>query len=280
MHHGHFGVDLTPGQGSLETTFENEVLWDRFPAHELKGALILSSTVDAGNSVNTAILRPGLLMARFTSGANAGLYTVWSPTGTAGTDQIVGVLRRAIYMKDASGTARNRWTGVIVVGGGILSSSIIVPGNAAAGLSGDDYEYLVRAQMSHRFYLSDGDLNVPLGALRKIVAKTADYTVLDADTGTLFTTTGATGAVNFTLPAAEKVGLHYEFFNTVDQNMTVTAGTADTMVVFNDVAADSVSYSTSSEKIGGGFRVIADGTKWLVFPYLGADSQTITVVTA
>lgn len=279
MHHGYFGVDRTPGQGSLETTFENEVLWDRFPAHELKGALILSSTVDAGNSGQTNILRPGLLMARYNAGANAGQYTVWSPTGTNGTDQIVGVLRHAINMNDASGTARSRWTGVIVVGGGILSSSIIVPGNAAAGIASDAYEYIIRNQMASRFYLSDGDYDVPLGSFRKLIAKTGDYTVLDTDNGTWFTTTGATGAVNFTLPATAKLGLFYRFYNTVDQDLTVTAGTADTMVALNDVAADSVTLSTAAHKVGSGFDVVGDGSKWLVLPILADDGVIVTVAT-
>lgn len=278
-HFGYFGVDRTPGQGSLETTFENEVLWDRFPAHELKGALILSSTVDAGNSGQTNILRPGLLMARYTSGANVNQYTVWSPTGANGTDQIAGVLRHAINMEDASGTARSRWTGVIVVGGGILSSSIIVPGNAAAGIASDTYEHIVRAQMAQKFFLSDGEYQLPLGAYTKIVAKAADYTVLEADSGSFFTTTGATGAVNFTLPATAKLGLHYRFYNTVDQDLTVTAGTADTLVALNDAAADTVTLSTASHKLGSGFDVYGDGSKWLVIPLLADDGVIVTVAT-
>ena len=80
-----------------------------------------------------------------------------------------------------------------------------------------------------------------------VVAKTASYTVTAAESGTLFTTTGATGAVEFTLPS-KAAGLHFWFFNTVDQNMTVTADAVDTIVTFNDAAADSVATSTSSEK--------------------------------
>ena len=93
-----------------------------------------------------------------------------------------------------------------------------------------------------------------------VVAKTADYTVKHSESGTFFTTEGATAAVNFTLPAAAS-GLVYWFFSAEDVNMTVTADTADTMVAMNDVAADSIAFSTTSEKIGGAIMAVSDGSK-------------------
>ena len=110
-----------------------------------------------------------------------------------------------------------------------------------------------------------------------VVAKTGDYTVTAAESGTIFTTTGATGAVTFTLPS-KAAGLHYWFFNTVDQNMTVAPDAVDTMVTFNDAAADSVAVSTSSEKIGGAFHVFCDGTKWCAMNASGG-ANTVTVAT-
>jgi len=64
--------------------------------------------------------------------------------------------------------------------------------------------------------------------------------------------------------------------------MTITSGTADKMTAFNDLTADSIAFSTASEKIGGAVIVIADGTGWLVFPYttgLGLTAQTATIAT-
>lgn len=279
MHQSYFGVDRLPGQQSLQSTFENEVTWSDFPHREFKGAIIDGSTVDAGNSGQTNILRAGLLLGRYTAGSDAGKYTAWDPDGANGIDQIVAVLRRSINMFDNTGTGQDRLTGVLVVGGGVLSSALIVPGNSTRGISGDDYEWIVRHQMANRFYLSDGDFDLPINAYRKVVAKTGDYTVLEADNGTMFTTTGATGAVEFTLPATAKLGLHYRFYNTVDQNLTVTAGTADTMVALNDTAADSVALSTAAHKTGSGFDVIGDGSKWLVIPLLADDGVIVTVAT-
>jgi hypothetical protein len=114
-----------------------------------------------------------------------------------------------------------------------------------------------------------------------MLAKTADYTVTAADSGTIFHTTGATAAVNFTLPAIGTGPFHFLFINGADQNMTVTAATADTAVTYNDLAADSVAFSTASELIGGTIEVWCDGTTLFVLAR-PADGryQTATIATA
>lgn len=114
-----------------------------------------------------------------------------------------------------------------------------------------------------------------------VIAKTGAYSVTAAESGTIFTNTGAGGAVNFTLPS-NVTGLCYYFVATADQNIRVTADTADTMVIFNDAAADYIEYSTASQKIGGGFWVFADGSKWIALPLhydSAAIAQTITTST-
>lgn len=111
-------------------------------------------------------------------------------------------------------------------------------------------------------------------------AKAADYTVLQSDSGTWFTTEGATAAVNFTLPAPtgdDCDGAVYFFYNAEDIDMTVTSGTADLMIAQNDVAADSVAFSTTSLKIGGCVMVVGDGAKWMVAVL--SDGNTVTVGT-
>lgn len=114
-----------------------------------------------------------------------------------------------------------------------------------------------------------------------IEAKTANYSVTAADCGKTFTNRGATGAVNFTLPATAEIeaGWWARFFVVADQNVTVTSATADTMSVFNDATADSIAFSTVAERIGGGIEVVWDGTSWLTFVSLGAETQTPTIAT-
>jgi len=114
----------------------------------------------------------------------------------------------------------------------------------------------------------------------EIKVKTADYTVVAADSGTIFTTTGATAAINFTLPAISDGPFIFYFVNGADQNLTVTAATADTIVTFNDLAADSLAYSTASEKIGGAIMVFSDGTTLFALPFAaGGHLQTVTIAT-
>lgn len=114
----------------------------------------------------------------------------------------------------------------------------------------------------------------------RITAKTASYTVTPDDFGSVLTTRGAGGAITFTLPAASAVnkGEFVLFVNVANQNMIV-AGADEGLVVINDLTADSIAFQTGSEKIGGAFLAISDGSSWCVAP-LATETQTITVVSA
>jgi hypothetical protein len=119
------------------------------------------------------------------------------------------------------------------------------------------------------------------GDFLNVEAKTSSYTVvMPADSGKLLTTTGASGAVTFTLPtpAASIKGAHIYLFNTVDQNMVVGCATNDKIVTLNDAAADSVTFSTSSEKIGAAVHAVCDGSLWLVMDK-SENSITSTIAT-
>lgn len=118
----------------------------------------------------------------------------------------------------------------------------------------------------------------------RVVAKTGTtYTVLEADHGTLFTNEGNGGNINFTLPTTADLptGWFVEFFSVAAGTLTVTAGTADTLVVFNDAAADSIAFSTTSEIIGAHIKAVKLTTDLIgIFVSLGAETQTPTIVTA
>ena len=96
-------------------------------------------------------------------------------------------------------------------------------------------------------------------------AKTANYTIKPRDNGKIFTNRGATGTVVFTLPKitaqAPLKGFNVEFFTVAAQILRVASDPADSMVSTADAAVDSVS---SIAAIGTHFRVICDGTGWLV----------------
>lgn len=117
--------------------------------------------------------------------------------------------------------------------------------------------------------------------LRKISAKTASYQILGSDIGTTFTNRAAGGSVTFTLPpvADLPVGWWCRFFSAVlAQNFVIaTSGSADDITTFNDLTADSVTLSTSSEIAGFGAEYVWDGTGWLAFHMLGSETQTPTI---
>lgn len=159
---------------------------------------------------------------------------------------------------------------VIKVGNGTLSADLWVYGNVAG-------DYILWDASASKLSL-EGSAYQQLDSFRRTVtAKTADYTLTAADSGGVFTTTGAAGAVNFSLPAvATSTGFTYSFVNTVDQNMTITAP-AGTLVALNNASATSIAWSTAGEKIGASCTVICDGSKWLLQNHLVAEAQTVTV---
>lgn len=269
---GAFG---TPGITATVETVENQFWWNRYEDQVWFPAIISGAARDAGNTGYETVLRPGLLLGMITATKK---LVEWSPTATDGSQRIFGILGHAQKMQRL-GANQDRHFGVMVAGV-VKASRILVPGQTSFGLSGQTNEFLARAQMHPRFLFDDAPLGNSFGGWKSVEAKTGNHTVTEAENNTLFTNRGASGAVNFTLPATAKKGLRYGFYGVVDQNIVVTAGTADTIVAFNDATADSVALQTSGDIIGGMFEVIGDGTGWLVMPKTFADGvlvQTITI---
>ena len=101
---------------------------------------------------------------------------------------------------------------------------------------------------------------------QKIVAKTAAYTITAEESGTLFTTRGATAAVAFTLPAVAglPIGTNYDFYGVTNVGFSVASnGSLDNITTMNDLAADSITCTTDSRAIGAAVSVTWDGTRWL-----------------
>ena len=253
-----------PGNGAISESLEAQVFSG--PSNlQLFGTLpIKSSTTDAG-STPTSFLRPGLVMGKKTSD---GLLYVYAPTAVDGTEVAYCILAEGISMLNASAVAEDKM-GHVLLGGIIKASAILNLDNQARR----------QLLLSGRFFIDDDLQSKPafLGLPLREVNKVADYTVVAADNGTLFT--ASTGAVNFTLPAIAQ-GLAFEFLNLVDANMTVTSAEGDNIVCQNDIAADSVAFSTASFKIGGWVQVQANaaGTKWYVKSFAGP-TATVTVAT-
>lgn len=272
-----------PQINTVVETAENTFYFYQHPLNVFQGALLDGAARDGGNTT-TDVLRPGLLLGKVYS---TGKLKEWSPTATDGSQYIFGILDNPGVKMQANGTNKDRFRGTIMVRGQVNPTRLLIGGNASYGISGNANEYLIRAQLDKLGFLLQEDQGANTGLLgtsgfrpfgcTQIAAKTADYTVKAYESGTIFTTTGAGAAVTFTLPATASKGLYYVFYHTVtDQNMTVAAGTASTMVTFNNAAATSVSLDQANKRAGGGFKVVGDGSKWLVFMMTG-ETQTVTV---
>lgn len=267
----------TPGMGAVAEIVEapTGMKWGKPHPLQWLPARISGAARDAGNTGYTTVLRPGLLLGTI---AATGLMKQWDPTAIDGSHKISGVLPFALPVTQ-SGTDTERFISV-VAGGSIVERGLAIASSTSWGIDGHAEEYNIRSQMTPGFVFDDDPMHA-LTSWREggIMIIAASATLSEVHNGTLIVVRGASGAVNLTLPATPKKGLRYRVFNAVDQNLTLTAGTADTMVTLADLTADSVALSTSSEKIGGSFEVIGDGTGWLVIPSLW-EGQTPTIVTA
>ena len=95
-------------------------------------------------------------------------------------------------------------------------------------------------------------------AVNAISEKTAAYTVLGSDNGTLFTNRGASGSVTFTLPAPV-AGLFFSFQKAVNnQNIVVTTDVAGTKI---HGLTQGVTLTNSTSEYGS-LSIWCDGTAW------------------
>lgn len=265
---GHY---MAPFNEVVNTT---NITWGRLDQQMYLATVIAGTSRDAGNTAFTDVLRPGLLLGKVTSGSEKGKFKQWNPDATDGTQKIFAVLMSAQKMT-LMGSDMDRYAGYILYGGCVKSTGLVIASSTTDGIVGHALEWTVRRQMSLAFRFDDDPTGYIPGSV--VTTVTGDTTITESQAGQMFLTNG-TGALTFTLPSVPKRGLEYSFYNAVDQNMIITCATTDIMVAFNDVAADSVALSTASEKVGGSFKVIGTGSKWLVVPYLW-ETQTPTIAT-
>lgn len=117
---------------------------------------------------------------------------------------------------------------------------------------------------------------VPLYA--RVVAKTAAYTILASEFGTIFTNRGATASVTLTLPAVTSLPTGWWCMVYVVDNDGIAVasnGSSDNITAKNDATADSITMTTNSLAIGAGLLLIWDGTSWLTFQAGWGNTYTV-----
>ena len=255
-----FSKDNTPGMQAAVTSKESQVWWSGRGGQNLLATNPLqldAANVDAGNSPTTTI-RSGNLVAR---NDTTGIGFLYDPDANDGRQIAVGVLEHALDML-SSGVATQRFTQMLVHG--------LLKENELVGL-----DPRAKTQLAGRFLFDDdptassGELMHPRGVYRKA----ADYTVTASDNGLLML---ATNAVTFTLPTKQN-GLAFRFLQTTNNNMVI-AGSSD-LLHKGSSGADTVTFSTTSEKIGSHVLVeclyTAESTLRWVVTNLGGTTATV-----
>lgn len=249
-----------PGIGDAIESTEREFMAGYQTSWQAISVVLDSTTVDSGNTPTT-LLRRGLLLGR---DSTTGQYEDYDPTATDGTQIARGFLLDNVNMLDSStGSAADKMARMVWSGYAKADQLI-------------NLNYQARRQL--RFIaFDDGPFDDEGADLKIVYARTTDLTVTSAYNNYTFSNSGASGAVNFTLPTLAR-GLRFRFIVEADQTVTVTSAAGDDMVVPNDASADSVAFSTAGDKIGGSVEVFANAaaTKWIV---LKTCSNAMTIVT-
>jgi hypothetical protein len=98
------------------------------------------------------------------------------------------------------------------------------------------------------------------------IAKTASYAIKATQTGTIFTNSGATGAVTFSLPTA-KGGMRFTFIKVAAQNLLIKAAAGNKI---NGSTAGKVYQNVTGADAGTGtVTIFSDGTDWYVLGSVG-----------
>jgi hypothetical protein len=258
-----FDAFQVPGMGDPVVSTESEFWAGRDEALQWVAGRIISSALDSTNTPTTT-LRRALVMGQITASLK---WKQYSPTATDGTQFARGVLMFPRNMLDPRTQVAADREAMFLVAGGFLKTAQLI-----------GFDETARKHLSAGFIFDDQrDL---YGGSRLVTAKTANYTVVAADNLTTFTTQGAGGTVNFTLPALVNVSPGWEatFCSEAAGAMTVTAP-ANKLVAFNNATATSIAFSTAGEIIGNTVRVIvnADATKYLAIVHLGTETSTPTI---
>ncbi len=106
---------------------------------------------------------------------------------------------------------------------------------------------------------------VKIGQRVNFVKVSGNRVLTHGESGTHFTNLDVTGALClFTLPAL-LAGVEYWIHSAVlARDCLLSSPGNDTMVVFNDIAADQIAFNTADERAGGTWHVTCDGTLWYV----------------
>lgn len=275
--------DLEGLRDGAEMAPENVFYTDDPNSFQHTGIILDADTRDLGHVGRTNILRASLPLCRQVSNDQ---YIHYEP-GVWGRHRIDALLLWPLnmyrFMPTGAVAAEKKVPAMIL--GRIMPNRIYPPqltGYAGSittpGLTGTLYEFAVKSQLNKRFTWQNrlATPNCPFLETVHIGGATAAVTLTSDDIGFCFTNAGNSGDLTVTLPALQK-GLFFYFYSIAGGAIGLASPEGDNFVAMNDSAADTVTFGTAGEIIGGGVMAYCDGTRWLLFPHVW-DGQTVTAV--
>ena len=109
--------------------------------------------------------------------------------------------------------------------------------------------------------------------VRNLTANTTlDHTYFEQ----VITNRGASGATVHTLPTgvAGYAGARFSYRGVANQNVTFSKPTGGTLIALGNAVANSIAFSTASQKVGAACDFVFDGTAWHATP-LGNTTPTL-----
>ena len=273
-----------PGLDALRETFENIVTWGRWEQQKFLPVVLSGAARDVGNTSQTSMLRPGLLMGKITASK---LYKEYNALGTDGSEVLAGVLLYDQKMTLSTGSLDRDRMGWLMVGGNLRTGNLIVPGDNDLGLGdteGLKYVSAIRNWLHGRFLLDDDIAGVQSGgwggwsrvmdvSLHPSATggpPVSALTLTNADNGTFFHTAAVGGNFTITVPtAASSIGMRFGVYHaggalTYDIIVDTVNGQ---LIGFNDLAGDSLTWGGDTTAVGAcATFVCISATKWLAVP--------------
>lgn len=254
-----------PGIGIDRTVAESEILWGADQARNAalwQSGVIQGETRDAANTPTT-VLRPGLLLGKVTS---TGEFKEWNPDGTDGSEWLAGVLDVELRAQDFDATNQDRVFRVLVGRAPVKARKLLIEGTV---LLGDTDEYLARRALAKAgFVLDDDPFNYLSGQNQRVVRATGAgaYAITASQNGSLLIFSNA-AAVAVTLPTLIP-GLAFDILREGDEEIVVASAAGDDIIVGNDLAADSITFTAAGNHIGAMVHVeslyVGGVLKWLM----------------
>lgn len=151
------GSLLIPGMGSPTYSAEHDLMGMIYgPPHlclYVTHAIISGAARDVGNTGNTTILRPGLIMAKLTATQK---WTTYVTGGSDGSELPLGILTELGLNTQMDGADTDRFLATIMVKGNVNPEALCIGASATYGIDKSTASHVdVREAFMFNFMFSD-----------------------------------------------------------------------------------------------------------------------------